>query len=101
MNDLVMTIPDYQSIMLPLLPLMADQQEHSKPDAVEHLSKAFKLTQSERDELLPSGRQSQRISKHIRAKMPRPNSAIAVVGTSLEQLVAAASRMGSLAILDC
>jgi restriction system protein len=57
MNDLVMTIPDYQSIMLPLLQLMADQQEHSKPDAVEHLSKAFKLTQSERDELLPSGRQ--------------------------------------------
>jgi len=52
-----MTIPDYQTIMLPLLQLMGDQQEHSKPEAVEHLSKRFSLTEAELGQLLPSGHQ--------------------------------------------
>lgn len=52
-----MTIPDYQSIMLPLLKLAQDEQEHSIRDAYEHVSEIFGLTEAEREELLPSGRQ--------------------------------------------
>jgi restriction system protein len=53
-----MTIPDYQSLMLPLLKLSADQQEHTISEAFDKLAGQFKLTDQERNELLPSGRQS-------------------------------------------
>jgi len=52
-----MTIPDYEAIMLPLLQLLGDQQERSKPEAVKRLSETFSLTEAEREQLLPSGRQ--------------------------------------------
>jgi len=52
-----MPIPDYQTLMLPLLRLAADGQEHTKRDAVETLAKQFDLTTTERAQLLPSGRQ--------------------------------------------
>jgi restriction system protein len=52
-----MTIPDYQTIMLPLLRLTEDGREHTKSDAVEHLSKKFGVTQAEMEALLPSGQQ--------------------------------------------
>jgi restriction system protein len=50
-------IPDYQTIMLPLLYLTEDGQEHTKGDAVEHLSSKFGVTQTEMEERLPSGQQ--------------------------------------------
>ncbi|MCB1706039.1 MAG: restriction endonuclease [Halioglobus sp.] len=50
-----MAIPDYQTLMLPLLKLSADGLEHKKRDAVEVLSNQFELTEDERSELLPSG----------------------------------------------
>ncbi len=50
-------IPDYQSIMLPLLKLISDKQEHKFRDIIEELAKQFKLTDDERKELLPSGQQ--------------------------------------------
>ena len=50
-------IPDYQSIMLPLLKLISDKQEHKFRDIIEELAKQFKLTNDERKELLPSGQQ--------------------------------------------
>lgn len=53
-----MAVPDYQSLMLPLLKLAQDQQEHSLHDAIELLASQFGLTQAEREELLPSGRQA-------------------------------------------
>ncbi len=53
-----MAIPDFQSVMLPLLNFVADQQEHSLQDTVEALAVIFKLTPEERDELLPSGKQA-------------------------------------------
>ncbi|MFP4298954.1 MAG: restriction endonuclease [Spirulinaceae cyanobacterium] len=53
-----MTIPDYQSIMLPLLELAGDRNEHSLREAIETLADEFKLTTSERKELLPSGQQA-------------------------------------------
>ncbi|MCK4703201.1 restriction endonuclease [Candidatus Bathyarchaeota archaeon] len=50
-----MTIPDYQSIMLPLLKYAGDQQEHSRHEAIEHISKIFELSEAEKNQLLPSG----------------------------------------------
>ena len=52
-----MAIPDFQSIMLPLLKLLADGQEHSFRDVVENLAPSFNLSDEERKELLPSGQQ--------------------------------------------
>ena len=53
-----MTIPDYQSIMLPLLKLAGDKQEHSIREGIDHISDLFSLTEEEMKELLPSGQQS-------------------------------------------
>ncbi len=53
-----MAIPDFQSVMLPLLSFAADQQEHSLQDTVEALAAIFALTSEEREELLPSGKQA-------------------------------------------
>lgn len=50
-----MPIPDYQSLMLPLLKQIADGKEHFLSDLVEALASELKLTDSERRELLPSG----------------------------------------------
>ncbi|MEO5730004.1 MAG: winged helix-turn-helix domain-containing protein [Byssovorax sp.] len=44
--------------MLPILRLAADEQEHALPRVTEQLAVAFKLSDAERDELLPSGRQA-------------------------------------------
>jgi restriction system protein len=52
-----MAVPDYQTIMLPLLRLAADQQEHSFSQAIQTLAAQFHLNEAERKELLPSGRQ--------------------------------------------
>ena len=53
-----MTIPDYQTVMLPLLRLAADEREHFVREAVEELAREFKLSEEERKELLPSGGQA-------------------------------------------
>jgi len=52
-----MAIPDYQSVMLPLLRLAGDQQEHSLRETIDALADVFHLTDDERKELLPSGQQ--------------------------------------------
>lgn len=51
-----MAIPDYQSLMLPILRL-AQECEMSVPDAAERIADQLGLTEEERDERLPSGRQ--------------------------------------------
>ena len=53
-----MAIPDFQSIMLPLLKFLGDEQEHSKRESVEALAKEFHLTNEEMNELLSSGQQA-------------------------------------------
>ena len=53
-----MTIPDYQSIMLPFLKFASDSEEHSLRDAINSLAGKFELTDEERKELLPSGKQA-------------------------------------------
>jgi restriction system protein len=53
-----MAIPDYQTIMLPLLQFAGDGKEHTLREAVEKLSDIFGLSEEERDVLLPSGQQT-------------------------------------------
>lgn len=53
-----MTIPDFQTIMLPLLQFFADGKEHSIHEALDNLAKTFSLTQDELSELLQSGKQT-------------------------------------------
>ena len=52
-----MPIPDFQTLMLPVLRL-ADAGEIKVADAVGQMSDEFALTDQEREELLPSGRQA-------------------------------------------
>ena len=51
-----MPLPDYQTLMLPLLALLGDGQEWRLREAVERLADQFDLSQEERAALLPSGR---------------------------------------------
>lgn len=53
-----MAIPDFQSLMLPLLRFLGDGKEHPNPETTERLAAEFKLTEEERLQLLPSGKQS-------------------------------------------
>jgi restriction system protein len=52
-----MSVPDYETFMLPLLQLASDQKEHTLSAAYDSLAAQFNLTESERNDLLPSGRQ--------------------------------------------
>lgn len=64
-----MAVPDFQFLMLPLLRVAGDGQEHSLAEARERLGAEFKLTQAEQDELLPSGRQSRFANRVAWAKV--------------------------------
>ena len=55
--EAMMTLPDYQTLMLPLLRFAADGNEHAVREAVEVLAEEFRLTPAERHERLPSGSQ--------------------------------------------
>jgi restriction system protein len=50
-----MPIPDYQTLMLPLLSRLADGEERLFSDLVEGLSDEFGLTDDERQQRIPSG----------------------------------------------
>ena len=50
-----MAIPDYQTVMLPLLRFLQDGKEHSLGEAVDAIADHFKLPPDERQQLLPSG----------------------------------------------
>ena len=52
-----MAIPDYQTLMLPVLKSGA-AGEVSVRDAIDRLAREFNLTEAERAELLPSGKQA-------------------------------------------
>lgn len=49
-----MAVPDFQSIMLPLLGLMGDGAEHALAEAIESLGDRLGLSAEEKKELLPS-----------------------------------------------
>ncbi len=50
-----MPIPAFQEIMLPLLKVVSDKNEHKMKDVVDSLAKSYNLTDDEKKELLPSG----------------------------------------------
>jgi restriction system protein len=51
-------IPDYQTLMLPLLRVVSDKQEHKYRDIIEALAIEFKVSDDERKEMLASGAQA-------------------------------------------
>ncbi len=53
-----MTIPDFQTIMLPMLLYFSDGQEHFIQELVDNLAEKFSLTEEELNTLLPSGKQT-------------------------------------------
>ena len=53
-----MPIPDYQTLMLPLLKFLSNGKELPMREDIEHLYKEFNLTNEERKTLLPSGQQA-------------------------------------------
>jgi restriction system protein len=50
-----MAIPDFQTIMLPLMRHLQDGREHATGETLDALAKHFELTDEERSALLPSG----------------------------------------------
>lgn len=53
-----MAIPDFQSIMLPLLQTAADGAEHIQHEINTKLAEFYQLTDAERSEMLPSAKQA-------------------------------------------
>lgn len=51
-------IPDFQSMMLPLLQVISDRAEHSNQEVFDLLAKQFDLTDEELQQMLPSGQQT-------------------------------------------
>jgi restriction system protein len=58
-----MPIPDYQTLMLPLLRLTGDGKDHTLAQAAEVIGQEFNLTDAERNEMLPSGGQLKLFSR--------------------------------------
>jgi restriction system protein len=50
-----MPIPDFQTVMLPLLKVTSDGKEHRLLDALNALAEKFRLDEAERKDVLPSG----------------------------------------------
>lgn len=53
-----MPIPDFQTLMLPLLRYTGDKKEHTFKKAIPYLANQFNLNEEEKRELLPSGKQA-------------------------------------------
>ena len=53
-----MAIPDFQTVMLPLVEALADGQERTMRQLTDQLAGRFGLTEQEQQELLPSGQQT-------------------------------------------
>ena len=50
-----MAVPDFQTLMLPLLKLASDGQRHTLAEAVEQLAEQFQLSDDDRAQILRSG----------------------------------------------
>jgi len=53
-----MPIPDFQTLMLPLLRHLADGAERANQESIDALAQEYNLTDAERAQLLPSGQQT-------------------------------------------
>jgi restriction system protein len=52
-----MAVPDFQTVMLPMLRITEDRAEHTTGEVIEQLANEFALSSEDRQELLPSGTQ--------------------------------------------
>ena len=64
-----MPIPDFQTLMRPLLEFASDGKQHSLLEARQALADKFKLTEEDRKALLPSGRQAVFVNRVAWAKV--------------------------------
>jgi restriction system protein len=69
MRRVAVPIPDFQTLMRPLLELASDGKEHFLKDAREKLAAQFGLTEAELKTLLPSGRQAVFVNRVAWAKV--------------------------------
>ncbi len=54
-GDVIVSIPDYQPMMLPLLEFVSDGQEHPSSEPLDYLATRFGISEDERQARLPSG----------------------------------------------
>ncbi len=52
-----MPVPDFQSLFIPVLQFASDGNDHSLNETIEVLARQLGLSEADRDELLPSGKQ--------------------------------------------
>ena len=64
-----MSIPDFQTLMRPILEFASDGKLHFLAEARESLAAKFKLTEEETKALLPSGRQTVFVNRVAWAKV--------------------------------
>jgi len=53
-----MAVPDFQTFLRPMLEAVADEQMHKIKDLAPQISSRFKLSDADREDLLPSGKQT-------------------------------------------
>lgn len=58
-----MAVPDFQTMMLPFLAVAGDGQEHTSGGMAESLAGQYQLTESEKTEMVPSGRQTRLMNR--------------------------------------
>ncbi len=58
-----MAVPDFQTLMLPFLEIIRDGNEHSFADMATALGDRFTLTEDERNDMVPSGRQTRLMNR--------------------------------------
>jgi restriction system protein len=63
-----MSIPDYQTLMLPVLRVAEDRREHTISEVAEIVSASFRLTEEEQMEMLPSDKQRKLVNRVAWAK---------------------------------
>ena len=64
-----MAIPDFQTIMRPLLVHLADERIHANKETLAALAGHFELSEDERATMLPSGQQSVFVNRVVRAQV--------------------------------
>lgn len=69
-----MPIPDFQSIMLPLMQLLSDGNEHTAAETIQALANGFRPSPDERGEMLSSGRQARFTNRIHWARTARHSS---------------------------
>ena len=103
-----MSIPDYQTLLLPILTLLRDGQDRDVTAVELAIAGAFSLTAAEREEMLPSGAQrtlrnrvgwslsyltkAALVSRPVRARYRITPAGVTIVESGVERLTARALR---------